>query len=211
MSESQSDTKVLLDRAAAGDEQALAELFDRYRHRLKQMVRLRLDGRLRGRVDPSDVVQEAFIDLAAELPAYSRKQNMPLFLWMRVVTGQRLQRTHRQHLGSEMRDAARDVSLFRDNLPAATSASLAAQLLGRLTSATQAAVRAEMQLKLHETLNQMPEVDREIIALRNFEELDNGEAAQVLGLSTSAASKRYVRALKRLQDALGNLPGLFDR
>ena len=136
---------------------------------------------------------------------------MPLFLWLRLVTGQRLMRVHRQHLGAALRDAGREVSLYRGALPQASSVSLAAQLLGRFTTASQAVIRAEVQLQLQAALNGMEPIDREIIALRHFEELSNAEAAEVLGLDPSAASKRYVRALKRLQAILQNVPGLFDR
>jgi RNA polymerase sigma-70 factor (ECF subfamily) len=201
----------LIRRAAAGDEAALAEIFGRYRKRLRQMVRLRLDRRLQGRVDPSDVLQEAYLDVAAQLPHYLGKPEMPLFLWLRLVAGQRLMRIHRQHLGAAMRDAGREVSLYRGALPQASSVSLAAQLLGRFTSASQAIVRAEVQLQLQAALNAMEPLDREIIALRHFEELSNAEAAEVLGLDASAASKRYIRALKRLQAVLQNVPGLLDR
>jgi RNA polymerase sigma-70 factor, ECF subfamily len=209
MADSRSSDDFLVERAAGGDERALAELFDRHRHRLRQMVRLRLDRRLQGRVDPSDVLQEAFLDLADGLPVYSQKRNVPLYLWMRLVTGQRLMRVHRRHLGTQMRDATRDISLYCGGMPQADSASLAAQLLGRYTSAGAAAVRAEDQLQLQEALNSMDELDREIIALRHFEELDHREAAEVLGLTPNAARKRYVRALKRLQEVLSRFPGLI--
>jgi RNA polymerase sigma-70 factor (ECF subfamily) len=199
-----------LRRAAAGDETALPALWDRHRARLRQMVRLRLDRRLQGRVDPSDVLQEAYLDLAARLPDYARDRPMPPFLWLRLVTGQRLMQVHRHHLGAAMRSAGREVSLYRGALPQASSASLAAQLLGRLTTASQAAARAERQLQLQEVLNGMDPMDREILALRHFEELSNGEAADVLGLSRSAASARYVRALGRLRDLLEHVPGFTD-
>jgi RNA polymerase sigma-70 factor (ECF subfamily) len=206
-----SDTDALLRRAAGGDQAALAELFSRCRRRLRQMVRLRLDRRLQGRVDPSDVLQDAYLDLTQQLPAYLAKPDMPFFLWLRLLTGQRLLRLHRQHLGAQMRDAGREVSLYRGALPQASSASLAAQLLGRFTTASQAAVRAERQLLLQEALNALDPLDREVIALRHFEELTNQEAAAVLGLSKSAASNRYVRALTRLQAALEGIPGFLDR
>jgi RNA polymerase sigma-70 factor (ECF subfamily) len=205
------NTDDLLRRAAAGESAALAELFSRYRGRLRQMVRLRLDRRLQGRVDPSDVLQEAYIDLTQQLPAYLARPDMPFFLWLRLLTGQRLMRLHRQHLGAAMRDAGREVSLYRGALPQASSTSLAAQLLGRFTSASEAAVRAERQLLLQEALNALDPLDREIIALRHFEELTNQEAATVLGLSKSAASNRYVRALTRLQTTLEGVPGFLDR
>jgi len=171
------------------------------------MVRLRLDHRLQGRVDPSDVVQESFIDLVRELPAYSQKQAIPLFLWMRLVTGQRLMRVHREYLGTKKRDASREISLQAHALQV-DPGSMAEQLLAGTTSPSNAAVRAEKRDHLRQALDRMKACDKEIIALRNFENLDNVEAAVVLGISESAASKRYVRALKRLQQILCEIPEL---
>jgi RNA polymerase sigma-70 factor (ECF subfamily) len=199
----------LMGRARAGDETALAELFARHRRKLRQMVRLRLDSRLQGRVDPSDVLQDAYLDVVQQWPTFLARPEMSLYLWLRLTTGQRLMRLHREHLGAAMRDAGREVSLYREALPRASSASLAAQLLGKMTSAIKAIERAETQLQLQAALNGMDEADREIIALRNFEELSNVEAAQVLGIEPSAASKRYVRALKRLHNILKSVPGLL--
>ena len=205
------DSEELLSRATAGDEAALAALWERHRARLRLMVRLRLDRRLQGRVDPSDVLQDAYLDLAARLPDYARERPLPTYLWLRLVTGQRLAQVHRQHLGAAMRDAGREVSLYRGALPQASSASLAARLLGHFTTASQAAIRAERQLRLQEVLNGLDAMDREILALRHFEQLSNGEAAQVLGLSQTAANNRYIRALGRLRDLLGRAPGFFDQ
>ena len=203
MSESESlrvlDDERLIDRAGEGDLAALAELFGRYRKRLRQMVRLRLDRRLQGRVDASDVLQEAYLDVAQQLPHYLVKREMPFFLWLRLVAGQRLMRIHREHLGAAMRDAGREVSLYKGALPQASSVSLAAQLLGHYTPASEAVSRAEVQIQIQTALNGMEPIDREIIALRHFEELTNAEVAEVLGLEISTASKRYIRALKRLQ------------
>lgn len=173
------------------------------------MIRLRLDRRLQGRIDPSDVLQEAYLDLAARLPDYAHDRSMPTYLWLRLVTGQRLAQEHRRHLGTAMRDAAREVALHPGPWPQASSASLAAQLLGRLTTPSQAAIRSERQLQLQEVLDRMDPIDREILALRHFEELSNSEAADVLGLSKTAANNRYIRALGRLRDLLEQVPGLF--
>src|SRR5262249_3449840 len=129
-----SDSEAQLRRAQAGDQEALAELFAHYRNRLRQMGRLRLDRRLYGRLDPSDVLQEAYLDLARRFPEYVAKPTLPFFLWLRWLTGQRLIDLHRQHLGAKMRDASQEVSLYRGALPQASSESLAAQLLGKLTS-----------------------------------------------------------------------------
>jgi RNA polymerase sigma-70 factor (ECF subfamily) len=200
-----------LRRAAAGDEAVLAAPWERPRARRPAMVRPRLDRGLQGRVDPSDVLQDAYLDLAVRLPDYARDWPMPTYLWLRLVTGQRLAQVHRQHRGAALRDAGREVSLDRGALPRASSASLAAQLLGPFTTASQAATRAERQLRLQEVLNGLDPMDREILALQHFEQLSNGEAAEVLGLSKQAASNRYIRALGRLRDLLGRVPGFFDQ
>jgi RNA polymerase sigma-70 factor (ECF subfamily) len=205
------DIDDLLGRAGAGDSEALGKLFARYRDRLRQMVRLRLDRRLQGRLDPSDVLQEAYVDFAKRLPEYLRNRPGPFYLWLRFLTGQRLIDLHRQHLGAKMRDAGQEVSLYRGALPQASSVSLAAQLLGRLTSASQAAIRAETQIRVQEALNSMDALDREVLTLRHFEMLNNEETAQVLGIKKTAASNRYVRALKRLKELLAGIPGLNDR
>jgi RNA polymerase sigma-70 factor (ECF subfamily) len=211
MSGEADDIEVLLLRANQGDGSALAAFWQQHRKRLRQMVRLRLDRRLQGRVDPSDVLQEAYIDLAERLPEYVRNRGFSPYLWLRMVTGQRLMQIHRRHLGTAMRDAGREVSLYRGALPQASSVSLAAQLLGRFTTASHAAIRAERQLQLQAVLNGMDPMDREILALRHFEELSNGEAAEVLGLSKTAANNRYIRALGRLRDLLESIPGFMDK
>jgi RNA polymerase sigma-70 factor, ECF subfamily len=198
----------LVRRAARGEEEALAALFSCYRGRLRRMIRLRLDRRLQGRVDPSDVLQDAYIDMAERLPEYAGRAAIPFFVWLRMVVGERLLRIHRYHLDAAMRDATREISLHRGAFPEASSASLAAELLGQITSASRAAMRAEMKLRLQEVLNAMDPIDREVIALRHFEELRNDEVAAVLGLTKAAASKRYVRAMLRLKAALGNATGL---
>ncbi len=205
-----SEAEELVDRVRAGDQGALAALFAAYRLRLRLMVRLRLDRRLQGRVDPSDVLQDAFLDVTQRLPEYIAHPDMPFYLWLRLLTGQRLLALHRRHLGAQMRDAGQEVSLYRGAFPQASSASLAAQLLGRLTSPTQAAIRAELQIKLQEALNELDPIDREILTLRHFEELTNTETATVLGLQKAAASNRYVRALKRLKVVLNAIPGFLD-
>jgi RNA polymerase sigma-70 factor (ECF subfamily) len=145
--------------------------------------------------------------VAERLDEYLSDPKLPLFLWLRLVVGERLLKLHRHHLGTLLRDAGREVSLFRGALPAASSAALAAQLLGKHTSPTQAVVRAERILRLQEALNTLDPVDREILSLRHFEELTAAEAAGVLGIAESAAAKRYFRALKRLKEILAAMPG----
>jgi RNA polymerase sigma-70 factor, ECF subfamily len=202
---SSEDDLHLVERARAGDSAAAGEALVRHRTRLRRMVEARLDRRVRGRVDASDVLQDGFADALAKFPAYLAEPKLSLFLWLRLVVGERLAKVHRDHLGAQVRDASREVSLYRGPMPAASSAALAAHLLGKETSPTQAAVRAERLLRLQEALNALDPLDREILSLRHFEELTHAEAARVLEIEEAAAAKRYIRALKRLKDVLTTL------
>jgi RNA polymerase sigma-70 factor, ECF subfamily len=211
MDDPRDDTILLLRRALAGDEPALAALFGGYRERLRRMIRLRLDRRLSGRVDPSDVLQEAYLDVRRRIVEYARDPAaMPFHLWLRLIAGQKLTDVHRYHLGAQVRDAGQEVPLHRGPYPPASSVSLAAQLLGRMTSASKAAIRAEHKLIVQDALNGMDSIDREVLTLRHFEHLSNEETALVLGLSKSAASNRYIRALRRLKEILSSIPGLKE-
>jgi RNA polymerase sigma-70 factor, ECF subfamily len=202
-----SETVRLLERLRAGDRQALADLFQRHRARLRRMVELRMDARLYGKIDASDVLQDGFLDLAKRVESYLRDPRLPVFLWLRLVVRDRLAMMHRHHLGTALRDAGREVSLYRDPMPQASSAALASMLLGRMTSPSNAAVRAEQTLQVQEAVNSLEPLDREVVALRHFEQLTRAETAAVLGISEEAGAKRYIRALKKLKSILAAMPG----
>src|SRR5205823_2263460 len=142
-----------------------------------------------------------------QVPPVQRRPALALFLWLRLEVGQKLVDVHRFHLGAQTRDAGQEVSLYRGPLPPVSSVSLAEQLLGKWTPASQTAMRVELKLRVQEALNSMDPQDREVLMLRHFEELSNAEAAQVLGIKPSAAVNRYVRALKRLKDVFQGMPG----
>jgi RNA polymerase sigma-70 factor (ECF subfamily) len=197
-----SETDRLLQRAAGGDEESWGTLLTRHEEKLRRMVAFRMDQRLQGRVDPLDVIQEAYLEASQHRAEYMRQPALPFVLWMRGIVGNKLRELHRHHLGTQMRDAGRDVSLFRGTMPEATSAALAAQLLGHATRPSEAAVRAEAKIFLQSALNAMDPIDREVLALRHFEQLTPAETAQVLGIKEKAAGMRYVRAIKRLKDIL---------
>jgi RNA polymerase sigma-70 factor (ECF subfamily) len=205
--EDSSGTQRLLSRAAGGDGQSWDALLTQHEARLRRMIAFRLDPRLQGRIDPDDVIQEVHLAAFQHLADYLERPAMPFFLWLRGIAGNKLLEIHRYHLGTPMRDARREVSLYRGALPGATSVALAAQLLGHQTRPSEAAVRAEAKIRLQEALNGMDPVDREVLALRHFEQLTNLEAARVLQIKEAAAGKRYLRALERLREILASLPG----
>src|SRR5262249_11841767 len=196
----------LLARAARGDEAAARDLFSRYRARLKRMVHLRLSRRLQGRVDDSDVLQEAYMDVARRLPEYARDPKLPFFLWVRHLTGLKLAEIHRRHLGTQSRAADRETSPYRGGFTEADSVSLAAQLLGQLTTPSQAAVKAERRLMVQDALAALDPLNREVLALKHFEQLSTSEMAEVLGLSKAGAGSRYLRAIKKLREILSSVP-----
>lgn len=186
----------------------MANLFQHHRVKLRSMVAFRMDAHLRGRVDPSDIIQEAFLDLAKRREEFNSNQELSPFVWMRLVTMERLMAVYRRHVDTQKRDARRDVSIDRDMGFDATSVSLAAAFMDRLSSASGKLIRAEQKEKLHELLDQMEQNDREIIALRIFEGVTNGEAAEILQLTKQTTSKRFVRAIERLRSAMQDAPGL---
>jgi RNA polymerase sigma-70 factor (ECF subfamily) len=186
-----------IDRLRGGDQGALAELFAKHRDQLRRMVELRIDERLRTQLDPSDILQKAFLDISHDLSTYLANPALPPLLWLRLHVGQRLTTLHHQHLGTKMRDAGLKISLYHGALPEANPAALAAQ-------------RAERLLRLQEALNSLNPIDREVLALRHFEQLGRVETAQVLRITQEAGAKRYFRALKRLKDVLATLPGGWE-
>ena len=197
------DTRELLRRVEEeGSESVVGELFQRYRERLRRMVKLRMDRRLRGRIDDSDVLQEAYVEALGSFPGFLRSSSAPFYLWLRCIVGRKLMDLHRYHLGAQVRDARREANVHGGALPRTTSESLAAQLLGHLTSPTEAVVREERRFRLQEALDEMEELDREIVALRYFEQLSNVEAAQVLEIPEWAARRRHLNVLRRLKEVL---------
>ena len=183
--------------------------FSQHRERLKRMVRLRLDPRLQGRVDASDVLQDAYLEASRRYETYSHSSEVPLFLWLRGLTIKHLIAVHRRHLLAQRRTSARDVSLQGRIAVSANASSMAQELSGRLTSPSQAAIKDETRANLQRALESMDEADRDVLMLRHFEQLSNAEAAQVLEIQESTASKRYARALKRLQKILVET-GMFE-
>lgn len=198
------ETTDRLRRAVGGDGSAMEELFAEHRLRLRRMVDLRLDRRLVGRIDASDVVQETFLEAVQRLPDYVARPDMPFFLWLRFLTAQKVVDTHRHHLGVQARDAGREARPARP-FPKADPESMTGIFLDTCTPPPAAAARNELRERLLATLNRMEPHDREILSLRHLEQLSNAEAARELGMDESAASKRYVRALTRMRAALGDL------
>jgi RNA polymerase sigma-70 factor, ECF subfamily len=200
-------TEVIIDRIKGGEAEALPELFARRRKRLRRMVRLRLDQRLQGRVDPEDVLDAAFRDVLQQAREYLAEPKVSPFVWIRQLTNRRLTDVQRRHFESASPDGGHEISLVHGPLPQVSSVSLAAMLMGQSSKPVHDAQHVANQMRLQEALKQMRPVDREVLVLRHFEMLNNDETAEVLGLSRSETSRHYLRALMLIKDFLSDLPG----
>ncbi|MBL8818154.1 MAG: sigma-70 family RNA polymerase sigma factor [Planctomyces sp.] len=185
-------------------ESALAGLFLKYRDRLERIVSFRIDPRIRGRLDASDVLQEAYLDIASRLPVFIESTEVSFFVWIRQRTLQTLIDIHRRHFRHK-RDAGRDIRFASSQPTDGTSLSIASFLVDQATSPSQAMLREEEMKWLQEALNGMNEVDREVLALRHFEQLGNSQVAEILGITPTAASNRYLRAAARLGEIMARL------
>lgn len=199
-----------LQRAAAGDGESWRLLLAPHHDRLRRMVAARMDPRLHSRLDPSDVLQDAYLEAAGQLDSYLRQPELPFFVWLRGLVGSRLARLHRHHLGAQRRDAGREVPANEAAAPEMSSAVLAEQFLAPGDSPSAEAVRVELRDRLQALLERLSAPDREVLALRHFEQLTTAETAAVLGISAAAAGKRYVRALTRLRELLADDPELLQ-
>ena len=197
----------IVNQLASNREEALAHFFSLVHDRLKRIVNFRLDYRLNGRISESDVIQDTYVRAAQRLDSFLEKPEMPFFVWLRLEIQQQLVDIHRHHFGAEKRDVRKEVSLVKPKSDQ-TSMALAAHLVAQMTSVSQLFEKAEQIASVERTLNEMNELDREVIALRHFEELSNIETAEVLGIQPAAASKRYLRALKRLREIMEQVKGM---
>jgi RNA polymerase sigma-70 factor (ECF subfamily) len=193
----ETETQRLLQQVRGGDRLAFEQLFTRHRPFLRQIIELRLDPRLRSRVDPSDVVQETQLEAFRRLDDYLQRQPMPFRLWLRKTACERLLMAQRQHVGAARRAVGREVTL-----PDASSLQLAQQLLAGGSTPSQRLNREELAGQVRQAVTRLSETDREVLLMRNLEMLSNQEVALELQIDPAAASQRYGRALLRLRKLL---------
>lgn len=207
MAESTTGTD-LLQQAVDGNQDAFSRLVDADRHRLRQMIDMRLDDRLRTRVDVSDILQETWLTAFARLADYQERKPASFYVWLRMVAGELIIQAWRRHMKAERRSVDNELPLNRSGLPAASSMSFASRLVGRDPTPSRVVGRLELCAHVQDQLEQLELADREILVMRHFEQLTNVEVAEILKIEPSAASNRYVRALQRLKKSLGTIKGL---
>lgn len=189
-------------RLKQGDQSALGDVFTVHRPRIWQIIHFRLNNQVRGRVDPDDVVQEVFLAAEKRIEHFINGDFPSFFLWLRLVAGQTLSDIHRRHLSTEARSAFRETPSNDRDAWGNTSLCLSQRFIAHLTSPSQAAVKSELMDEVRSALESMNEIDREVLALRHFEELTNQEVASELKITQKTSSMRYMRALERLRNIL---------
>lgn len=189
-------------RIQAGDQSALGPIFELFRQRLRTVIRMRFNSRVRRREDESDILQESYFAAANDLPRYAKKPKVPIYVWLRGIVQQRLVDAHRKHLHCQKRSLDQEISINRTPWPETDSSSVANQLVSDLGTPSFLASNEELWLTLQTIMEELDPIDREIIALRHLEGLKSSEVAAVLEINQSTASTRYLRALKKLKDGL---------
>ncbi len=202
------DTDWLVEQARGGDAEARTGLMERHRARLRQMVSLRLDPRLAARVDPSDVVQEALAAAYPRLDDYLRDHPLPFYPWLRQFAWDCLVQLHRRHVTARRRSVTRE----ENSTPGLSNESvlkLSQRLMSRGSSPSNHVIRQELRDRLQAALAKLAPNDREILVMRNLEQMPAVEIAAVLGVKEGTVRVRHLRALERLR-ALLDLEGEED-
>lgn len=196
-------TQQLLNGAKDGDSQAVNDLIERHRQAVRRLVQMRLDNAVARRVDASDVVQDVMFEASRRLEGYLQDPSMPFHLWLRQLAKDRVIDMHRRHRDAQRRSVDREQHVSSLGNDDRSAADLVALLKDTELTPAAATVRKEMEQRFLQGLNDLNDDDRELIMMRHFEHLGNGEVAAALGLSAPAAGMRYLRAIRRLRQALG--------
>ncbi len=202
------ETGRLLDRVVQNEPGALDRLWERHREPLLRLIGMRLDPRLGRRVDASDVVQDALIKATERLGDYLREPAVPFHVWLGGIARDQIIDQHRRHrvAGRRSLDRERPMEGGHPAFADGSSIDLAARLRDPNPTPGAEALRRELGRRFVDAIDSLDPDDREVIALRHFDGLANGEAARALGLSDAAAGMRYLRALRRLRAVLGDSP-----
>jgi len=175
----------------------LGQLLDAYRHYLSLVARLQIGRRLQGKVDASDVVQEAFLNAHRSFAQFRGKTETELLAWLRQILVSHLVNLVRRYHGTQRRNIRleRELAAEVDR----SSRDLDPALFAKQSTPSQQASRREQAVLLANALQKLPEAYREVIILRHLEGLSFPEVAERLGRSVDSVDKRWVRALARLR------------
>lgn len=195
-----SDYARLVELARRGDADSRGRLLDEYRRYLGLLARLEIDRRLQGKVDPSDLVQETFLDAHRDFRLFRGATENELMAWLRQLLACNLADAVR-HYNAQRRDTRLEQSLAEglDNSSLALDRTLAVTH----SSPSQRAARREQALLLADALGRLPEHYREVMILHQLEGLPLPEVARRMGRTVGSVEKLWMRGLVQLRRFLG--------
>ena len=203
MSTSGQSGGALLKAYRDGRSEAGNALLKRYEPWLRLLARVQLESRFHAKFDASDIVQQALMEAVRAFPQFRGHTEAEFAAWLRQILAHALAHEIRRYRGTQKREVQREVPLDKQ-------LTHASQRLGDIlsaggTSPSQALVRQERQTQLARALERLPEDYREVIVLRNLEELSHEDVAARLGRNPGAVRMLWVRALARLRTELAQM------
>lgn len=196
------DPVELLEAARTGDGEALGRLLELYRNYLRLLARLHVNRRLRGKADPSDLVQDTFAAAHENFPQFRGTTEGELVAWLRQILASKLTNLARRYLGTRRRDVRLERRLADDL--GQSSAALDAALPAARSSPSDRLVRRERAVLLADAIKSLPADYQEVIILRHLEGLSLPEASDRMGRSLDSVRKLWVRGIAKLRYLLAD-------
>jgi RNA polymerase sigma-70 factor, ECF subfamily len=195
------DPDLLLQQARAGDGLTLGRLLELYRASLVVLARIQIGQRLQGKVDASDIVQEAFLGAYRDFPQFRGATEKEFRAWLRQILASLLANLIRHYRGTKGRDIRleRQLALELEQ----SSQALDRGLQARHSSPSHQAMRREESVLLAEALGRLPEEARELLILRHLEGLSFPEIARRQNRTIDSVKKQWPRALASLRRLMG--------
>jgi RNA polymerase sigma-70 factor (ECF subfamily) len=193
---SRMDTLAAMAQARTGDSAALGRLLDQHRLYLAVIARVQLDRGLQAKVDASDVVQETFLEAHRDFPQFRGETVGELVAWLRQILTRNLANQARHYRDTRRRDVRREQGL------GATPGGSADGPAATISTPSQTAGRREALDLLADALVRLPDDYRQVIILRNLEELSFAEVAERMGKTVDSVKKLWARGLVHLRKQL---------
>lgn len=209
MAAAEPDTEELLLLADGGDALAVRTLLERHRSRLSRMVVVRMDPRVRARIDESDVIQETLAAASQRMVHYLAERPLPFYPWLRQIAWEKLVHLHDRHLRASKRSVARE-QYFRPGISDESAMELAERFIGQASTPSADAVREEVRQRVRRALDRLAEEDRDLLLMRYLEQLPSKDIAAIMGISEAAVNMRHMRSLERMRRILSRDGGEIE-
>ena len=199
----ETDIELLINEARTGDRAVLGELLDSYQNYLRLLARIEIGRRLQGKVDPSDIVQETFLEAHRQFPLFQGTAERQLAKWLRTILAGTMANVVRRYAGTQARDLRleRQLAVDLDH----SSCSLEQLLVDQRSSPSQQAMRGEQSLLVAAAMSRLPDDYQQVLVLRHLEGLTFPQVALRMERSVDSVEKLWLRGLTRLKKEFGEV------